>query len=431
MKRHFLFIILLICTYSLYSQYYVRGDHNSWGLTNQLIQRTGIASGSTYSTVLQAGFDQQFKIADGSWSNQWGGGYWITSYDQYWTIGPNGGNAIWKGTILSYTQINTLNPAGYINQNLPTGIMTLSASPVSVPNVSQVGTDIGGGNYQISSTMAQTVDITISQAKSSEEKIYLRYSNDNWTTNNWILATGSGTSYTAIIPGQVNGTTVSYYVLTTTLTHSAGNELDQYPDLLTLNYNTNGGANFIYTINITLPIKLIAFDVLNLKENRSLISWQTSTETKNDHFLVEWSRDAKNFEEIAKITVKGTTREAQNYSYIHETPATGKNYYRLSQVDLDGRKETYPVKSIYFVSKEKGFEITPTLVYNNMKVEFKHPVENGRLHLFNMDGQIINSYILAEGIDVLRIDVPDLPKGQYIARYIDGEESLSKKFIKQ
>ncbi|MBK7095419.1 MAG: lamin tail domain-containing protein [Saprospiraceae bacterium] len=179
-----------------------------------------------------------------------------------------------------------------------------------------------------------------------------------------------------------------------------------------------------------LPIDILKFELLS-SDNAVKLSFSTSSEINNSHFLIEWSSDAKNWIEIGTQQGSGTTREVKEYSFIHETPASGTNYYRLTQVDFDGRKETFPVKSVFFTSKEKDINIIPTLAKDNMKIEFSQPVINGRLLIYNMDGRMINSYVLAEGIDILRIDVSDLLPGQYIAKYIDGEVTISKKFIKQ
>lgn len=179
-----------------------------------------------------------------------------------------------------------------------------------------------------------------------------------------------------------------------------------------------------------LPISLMSFTVIK-EDKSSYITWKTSSETNNSHFLIEWSRDAKEWNEIGTIKGSGTTHDAKEYSYIHENPKAGINYYRLTQVDFDGRKETFPAKSVFFESNQRNFDIIPNLAFNNVKIEFEKPVENGRLHIYNIDGQLIQTYVLASGIDVLRIDVSGLPAGQYIAKYIDGEDTINKKFIKQ
>ena len=262
MRKSLIIVACILFTYiNLTSQFYIRQDHNGWSTGNPLIQRSDLYGGSTYSTYFQANIDQEFKITNSDYSIQWGSGYWITTYNSRWTIAANGNNAIWKGSPLGYIQVNSFNPNDYIGQDIPTGIMTLSAIPISIPTVSQIGTDQGGGNFETPSVSSQTVNISLSNPKSNEENIYLRYTNDDWVTDFWVLATGSGTTFTADISGQSNNTTVKYYVLSTTLTFNSNNDLDNFPDLMTLNYNNNGGSNFSYRINTALPVSLSLFSV--------------------------------------------------------------------------------------------------------------------------------------------------------------------------
>jgi hypothetical protein len=67
-------------------------------------------------------------------------------------------------------------------------------------------------------------------------------------TSQFVLATGSGVNYTAIIPGQSTNTEVSYYILSTTLTYSPGNDLDDNPDMCTIRWNNNNDSNYTYTV---------------------------------------------------------------------------------------------------------------------------------------------------------------------------------------
>ena len=113
--------------------------------------------------------------------------------------------------------------------------METSASPISVSSVS-----LG----QITSTQFN-VSITLSGSKSSEERIYVRYTTDNWSTSKHVLATGSGTSYSATVPTTSN---TIFYVLTTTVNLGTDNSTfsGDY-DMTTINLNNNSGNN--YTLN--------------------------------------------------------------------------------------------------------------------------------------------------------------------------------------
>jgi len=179
----------------------------------------------------------------------------------------------------------------------------------------------------------------------------------------------------------------------------------------------------------TLPLALLDFDAKKIN-NTVLLSWSTSSEISNDYFSVEWSKDGKYFTEIAKIESKSNYRENKEYSYTHENPANGTNYYRLTQYDIDGRSETFKIVSVYFDLDGKAMFIAPNRVDDNLRVEFAQPVENGRLLIYSLEGQLVQSNILAKGIDIVNIDVAGLVAGQYIVKYVDSNITLTEKFVK-
>jgi hypothetical protein len=96
----------------------------------------------------------------------------------------------------------------------------------------------------------QTVAITasLSGALSVGQGVYLRYTNNNYTSSTVVPMSGSGTSYSATIPDslQLPGSSVSYYVFTSGNTGPATNGSDA--DLFTINLNNNGGINFAYSV---------------------------------------------------------------------------------------------------------------------------------------------------------------------------------------
>jgi hypothetical protein len=428
MKRYLLLTFFLAFGQLTSAQYYVRGDHNGWGLSNQLVHRSGLGGG-TYSTLFQAGFDQEFKIANQDWSNQWGSGYHITVYNARWTILAGGSNAIWKGGIMAYTQVNTENPDNYIGQALPCGILTLSAYPVSVNSVSQVGMDAGGGNYKVSSTQQQTVNITLSGAKSAEEYVYLRYTIDGWTNTSWVLASGSGTSYTAVIPGQSNGTTVNYYVLTSTLEHSNGNHLDLYPDLMTLNYNTNSGDNWEYTVEIGFSLSIQDLNAKKHDEN-VLLSWTSLNESNISHYEIERSADGIKFEPSGRVDAKGLRHDSQNYIYTDEKPYRGNSFYRIKAIGPDGAYNYSSIVSVFVPQQKMDFVIFPVLASEQIRIEFSNQSAIGSIMIYDPHGRNIRTYSIENGISGFDIGIVDLKKGMYVIRYTDGTSSVSRKFFR-
>ncbi|OHD57385.1 MAG: hypothetical protein A2Y33_07835 [Spirochaetes bacterium GWF1_51_8] len=152
-----------------------------------------------------------------------------------WTIGAGGANARFDGA--NYSQVKS-----YLIFVSPTngtgdfGIMTISASPITISAVS-AGTVLPQSNVSI--------NLTLSGSKCAEEAVYVRYTTNNWTSSSFVQASGSGTAYSAVIPAMPGGTVVRYYALTTS---ASSGDLAANPDLLCISINNNGAANYSYTV---------------------------------------------------------------------------------------------------------------------------------------------------------------------------------------
>jgi len=169
------------------------------------------------------------------WRNTWGGvAVKMDTLQTYVNGGPNNSVTVSNGKY--YTIVYKDN--GY--QNTDAIWMVTSALPVTIPGVSQTPP-----NGSVSSTDTVKVQITLSSPKSNEERIYVRYSTDNWSTSALAEANFSGgTSGSAVIPPQAGGTAVSYYVFSTT----QYNPSSSY-DIVTLSNNNNGKLNYFYSVN--------------------------------------------------------------------------------------------------------------------------------------------------------------------------------------
>jgi hypothetical protein len=112
---------------------------------------------------------------------------------------------------------------------------------------------------------------------------------------------------------------------------------------ITANIASSFSANF-YTVagqtEAALPVELLNF--YGEEDNGSVnLIWETASELDNDFFEVQHSINGKNFVEIGVVDGSGTTSDLMRYSFIHRTPHTGANYYRLKQFDFDGDFEIH------------------------------------------------------------------------------------------
>ncbi|HLO53296.1 MAG TPA: SdrD B-like domain-containing protein [Saprospiraceae bacterium] len=92
-----------------------------------------------------------------------------------------------------------------------------------------------------------------------------------------------------------------------------------------------------------LPIELLRFNgKRNTMFNVNELWWSTIIEVNNDHFLIKRSLNGSDYEDLTKVKGNGTSTNKQDYSYVDDrSDRIGDYYYKLVQVDYDGREQTY------------------------------------------------------------------------------------------
>jgi hypothetical protein len=144
-------------------------------------------------------------------------------------------------------------------------------------------------------------------------------------------------------------------------------------------------AAVLAVTGINLPITLSYFQARS-EEGGILISWKTAAELNNDHMVIEKSRDGVRFQEIGQVKGRGTATTPFTYSFVDPNPQTGPNYYRLKQVDTDGKF----IYSKTIVADTNGFihlYAYPNPVSERIFVRSTEEVINTGLHLFDALGR--------------------------------------------
>ena len=85
----------------------------------------------------------------------------------------------------------------------------------------------------------------------------------------------------------------------------------------------------------TVSVELSTFEA-SVKGNTVRLNWQTTSETNNFGFEVERSSREGVCNKIGFVKGQGTTTSAKVYGFVDENLETGRYYYRLKQIDLDG-----------------------------------------------------------------------------------------------
>ncbi len=94
-----------------------------------------------------------------------------------------------------------------------------------------------------------------------------------------------------------------------------------------------------------LPVELLSFDVNCVEENSKEISWSTASERNSDYFSIEKSSDGIDWIEINRVEAAGNSTSILQYSLIDSASDENTVYYRLNQVDNDGKSKLYDAVS--------------------------------------------------------------------------------------
>ncbi|MFN4932518.1 MAG: T9SS type A sorting domain-containing protein [Bacteroidota bacterium] len=226
---------------------------NAWSGPGYLF--TNDINGYPSVTVQATSTDDEFIIEADNYYNKW---------DNYSTCDVNvvtpfvfygntpafdpGNSFLTDSTVVGRYYTTRIQNVGYSSTNVI--IMETDSLPVAFASANAVS-QIPAANA-VPANASVEVTVNLERAKSAQEKVYVRYTIDNWATSQVVevnFANPQAITGNATIPAHGGGVTVKYYIMTTTYDVSMG--VGNY-DLITLRQETNAGANYEYTVMMPL-----------------------------------------------------------------------------------------------------------------------------------------------------------------------------------
>ncbi|KUG09091.1 T9SS type A sorting domain-containing protein [Solirubrum puertoriconensis] len=95
-----------------------------------------------------------------------------------------------------------------------------------------------------------------------------------------------------------------------------------------------------------LPVVLTRFEAALGGGNRAVLGWITAQERNSQSFAVERSTDGRSFTEAGRVAAAGQSTILRHYEWVDPQPLAGLTYYRLRQLDQDGKAELSPVRTV-------------------------------------------------------------------------------------
>lgn len=181
-----------------------------------------------------------------------------------------------------------------------------------------------------------------------------------------------------------------------------------------------------------MPVKLTSFDG-TYANGVATLKWQTSQEINNDRFELYRSYDGNNFELAATIAGAGNSSITKNYSYQDRINLDGSVYYKLKQVDIDGKFSFSNIVRLSSSDNNASFKVYPNPIENNFTVSFSAPkTGEATLLIRSTNGQTVyrKSISVIKGANSVSITGQQLSSGMYYITVTNDEINYNAKLQK-
>ena len=283
-------------------------------------------------------------------------------------------------------------PAYYISSALPSGSHTVSfyvkPSSCGAAEAIEVGTVTNQNGAGFMSVCSQTVECSGSTV---------------WEFVSCEISTLVINPYIAI---RLNNTSKTYF----------------FDDLVI----TNSGGPLPPSC-LPLPIDLLGQQA-RLREKNVLLEWTTASEHNNKGFEVERRANSdQHWSTLGFVQGAGTTAVGRDYEFVDNAPARGINYYRIRQVDVNGKTNSFPILPVYN-GQSTHLLLAPNPAEEQLTVSLGNETdEASRLFVVDAMGRTLLDQIFSGKTTTLNVAV--LPRGTYFLHVQSGSELVQEKLL--
>jgi hypothetical protein len=352
----------------------------------------------------------------------------------YWYVVPKNAGGSVSGCNVNSTFTTKANPGVPANDDCA-GAISIAAY-TSVNGTTQSATQSQAADATCAGTSNDDVWFKFTTVQAGDAAITVTPSNSTGFDGVIVAYSGTCGSLVRISCEDANGTAGAETITLTGLTAATTYYLRVY------DWNA-AGSEGTFTVTATgsaLPVQIAEFTGIQ-EGGKNLLKWRTSTESNNKGFELQRSADGRNYSTITTIASKaenGNSNVPLSYSYLDVRPLSNANYYRLKQIDNDGR---FSLSDIVLL-KSKLSNVTLSSVYPNpakieVSVIISSPsIEKITLVVTDLMGKVVSqspSINLVQGDNLQQLDIRNLAAGSYLVKVIcaNGCETAVQRFVKQ
>jgi hypothetical protein len=189
--------------------------------------------------------------------------------------------------------------------------------------------------------------------------------------------------------------------------------------------------------SVALPVKFLGFNVIK-KNNDGLLTWQIENESSTtDRYEIERSLNGVDFKKVYSVAAKNNGRSSNSYDLTDlNLPAlrsAGIFYYRIKQVDKDGKFLYTGVKNLRLTTKSMVVAIYPNPIKNfaNLTIDLVQDA-NATVTINDASGKQIQNIEMSlfKGANIKKINMGTLAAGSYILQVQTADQTETIPVVK-
>ncbi len=184
-----------------------------------------------------------------------------------------------------------------------------------------------------------------------------------------------------------------------------------------------------FEIDATLPVTWLSFTAQKLNDVSVSLKWSTVNEQNNQYFDVERSTDGVNFTSFAKVNAGNHPAQVQQYGLNDYKAVAGINFYRLKQVDADGKFSYSAIAKVILPGDGAAWRMQPNPATSATTIFAVKALKNVTITLTNASGKTVftDKRVQVNAGDQVIIPVSNFAKGIYFVHVnVDGNTSTQK-----
>ncbi len=185
------------------------------------------------------------------------------------------------------------------------------------------------------------------------------------------------------------------------------------------------------SIDGTLPVSWLSVSAEKSGTQSAIIKWSTANEFNNNYFEIQRSTDRNNYTTVSKQTAGSLPNGVQHYSFNDVRLPMGTFFYRIKQVDKDGKYSYSQTAQITIDANGISWVLVPNPASDKTAVLFNKQLTNVQVIVSDANGRTVftkSETTIAAGA-TMALPAQKLSKGIYLVKVISNGNTDVQKLV--